>query len=229
MRRLTLALAILAVAVPIAGCAGAEGREAQALLDKSNEAFAAVDTYRLGGRMSMETPFGDVGFEISAAVDQRNEAFSMRMSSADLPGGEMHMVVRGGVFWMRMDGSGWQRLPNPPPGMTGAEQFDLLPYVKDVEVDEGQTVAGEPAVKITGVLDLDSFAEGFMAGIPEGVSVDASFGDTRIVVYVSEATSLPLRMLMDQSMEIVGETTEMQMDLALTGINEPVKIPTPGA
>jgi hypothetical protein len=229
MRRLTLALALLAVAIPTAGCAGAEGREAQALLDKSNEAFASVDTYRMGGRMSMTTPLGDIGFAIRADVDQRNEAMFMTMSSPELPGAEIQMVVRGDLFWMKMAGSGWQRLPDPPVGMTGAKQFDLLPYVKDVEVDEGQTVAGEPAVKITGVLDLDSFAQGFMAGVPDGASVDASFGDTRIVVYLSEATSMPLRMLLDQSMEIEGESMEMQMDLALTNVNEPVRIPSPGA
>jgi hypothetical protein len=228
MRRLTLALAVLAVAVPLPGCAGAEGREAQALLDKADEAFAAVATYRLSGLMTMETPIGDVAFEISADVDQSQEAMFMAMSSPDLPGAQMQMVVRGESFWMSVDGSGWQPVPDPPEGMTGAEQFDLLPHVKDVEVDEGQTVAGEPAVKITGVLDLDSFAEGFMAGVPEGVDVDASFGDTRIVVYLSERTNLPLRMLMDQSMEIEGETMEVHVELAVTNLNEPVEIPEPG-
>lgn len=227
MRRFALAFALLAVAVPAAGCAGAEGRQAQELLERSDQAFAAVDTYRLGGRMSMETPFGEVGFEIQAAVDQRNEAFSMTMSSDDLPGvSGVRMVVRDDVFWMKMN-AGWQRLPAPPTGMTGVEQFDILPYVKDVDVDEGQLVAGEPAVKITGVLDMDSFAQGFMAGIPEGVSVDASWGDTRVVVYLSEASNLPLRMLMDQSMELEGDTMEMHMDLALTNVNQPVKIPRP--
>ena len=89
--------------------------------------------------------------------------------------------------------------------------------------------SGELAVKIMGVLDLDIFAEGFMAGVPEGVDVDASFGDTRIVVFLSERTKLPLRMLVDQSMEIEGETMEMHMELALTNLNEPVDIPNPGA
>ena len=153
----------------------------------------------------------------------------MTMSSPDLPGAHIQMVVRGDSFWMNMDGTGWQPVADPPTGMTGAEQFDLLPHVKDVEVDEGRTVDGEPAVKITGVLDLDSFAEGFMAGVPEGVDVDASFGDTRIVVFLSERTKLPLRMLVDQSMEIEGETMEMHMELALTNLNEPVDIPNPGA
>jgi hypothetical protein len=229
MRRLTLALTLLAAVVSVAGCAGAEGREAQALLDKSNEAFASVATYRMGGLMRMETPIGEIGFEISAEVDQADDAMFMTMSSPDLPGAHMQMIVRGDSFWANMNGSGWQPLPNPPTGMTGAEQFDLLPHVKDVEVDEGRTVAGEPAVKITGVLDLDSFAEGFLAGLPDGADIDASFGDTRIVVFLSEATSLPLRMLMDQSMEIEGETMEVHMELAFTNVNEPVDIPNPGA
>ena len=228
MRRLAFALVLLAVVVPTTGCAGAEGRKAEALLDESNEAFAALATYRLGGLMSMETSFGDIGFEIAADVDQTEEAMFMTMSSPDLPGAHVQMLVRGDSFWMRMDGSGWQPVPNPPAGMTGAEQFDLLPYVKDVEVEEGKTVAGEPAVKITGVLDLDSFVEGFMAGLPEGAEVDASFEDTRIVVYLSERTKLPLRMLLDQSMEVEGETVAMHMELALTNLNEPVDIPNPG-
>jgi hypothetical protein len=230
MRRLLLALVLAAVAVAAAGCVpGEEARKAEALLEESNEAFADLATYRLGGVMSMETPIGAIAFEIAADVDQGAEAMVMTMSSPDLPGANVLMVVRGDSFWMNMGGAGWQPVPDPPPGMAGAEQFDVLPHVKDVEVEEGQTVDGEPAVKITGVLDLDSFAEGFMAGIPEGVDVDASFGDTRIVVYLSERTKLPLRMLMDQSMEIEGETMEVHMDLALSNLNEPVDIPNPGA
>jgi hypothetical protein len=230
MRRIALALVLLAGVVTTVGCAvGAEARKAEALLDESNEAFAAVATYRLGGVMTMETPIGDIGFEIAADVDQTEEAMFMTMSSPDLPGANVQMVVRGDSFWMNLDGFGWQPVPDPPSGMWGAEQFDILPHVKDVQVDEGQTVDGEAAVKITGALDLDSFAEGFMAGIPDGVEVDASFGDTRVVVYLSERTKLPLRMLMDQSMEIEGETMEMHIDLALTNLNEPVDIPAPGA
>ena len=74
MRRLTLVLLLLAVAVATAGCAGAEARKAEALLDESDEAFAALATYRMGGLMSMETPYGDVGFELSADVDQTEQA-----------------------------------------------------------------------------------------------------------------------------------------------------------
>ena len=68
-----------------------------------------------------------------------------------------------------------------------------------------------------------------MAGLPSGADVDASFADTRVVVYLSEATKLPLRMLLDQSMEVQGNELTVSMDLALVDVNEPVEIPSPGA
>ena len=212
-----------------AGCAGPEGRQAQGLLDDAEAAFGELDTYTLGGTMTMETPVGKIAVEMRASVDQQDGAMLMTMSAADLPGfPAMSMVARKDGFWMKGDG-GWQSLPMPPGGMAGAEQFDILPLVKDVEVDEDQTVGGEPAVKITGILDPDSFKAGFMAGLPEGMSVDASFSDTRAVVYLSDETHLPLRMLIDQSMEFEGEKLTVSLDLALVDVNEPVDIPNPGA
>ena len=140
----------------------------------------------------------------------------------------MSVVARPDGFWMQM-GGGWQRMPMPDGWTSGAEQFDVLPLVKDVAVDEGHTIDGEPAVKITGILEPESFRAGFMAGLPADVSVDTSFSDTRVVVYLSEASRLPLRMLIDQSMELDGEDFTVSMDLALVGTNEPVEIPSPGA
>ena len=166
---------------------------------------------------------------MNASVDQQAGAMLMTMRADDLPGFQkMQMVARPDGFWMKTDG-GWQALPLPSGATAGAEQFDILPLVKDVDVDEGQTVGGEAAVKITGILDPGSFQAGFTAGLPEGVSVDASFADTRVVVYLSEASRLPLRMLIDQSVEVEGQELTVRMDLALVNVNEPVKIPNPGA
>lgn len=227
MRRAALLL-LLAVAVVPAGCAGAEGRQAQELLDDAEEAFAALDTYELGGTMTMATPIGEVAVQMHVAVDQTAGAILMTMRSDELPGvSGVSVVGRPDGFWMRA-GGGWQRMPMPDGWTSGAEQFDILPLVKDVDVEEGHTVDGEPAVKITGILAPESFQAGFMAGLPADVSVDASFSDTRVVVYLAEAGRLPLRMLIDQSMEFDGEELTVSMDLALVGVNEPVKIPSPG-
>ena len=163
------------------------------------------------------------------AVDQEAGAMLMTMSADELPGfSEMTMVARPDGFWLKA-GGGWQALPMPAGTAAGAEQFDILPLVKDVDVEEGQTVGGEPAVKITGILDPGSFQAGFMAGLPTDVGVDASFSDTRVVVYLSEASHLPLRMLIDQSMEVEGEELTVSMDLALVDVNEPVEIPNPAS
>jgi hypothetical protein len=228
MRRSLIVLALV-LSLASAGCAGLEGQKAQALLEEAEQAFADVETYRLGGVMTMKTPLGQVSMKMRVAVDQRAGAMSMTMSSDELPGGgEMTMVYRPDGFWVKA-GDAWQPLPLPPGTTAGADQFDILPYVKDVDVEEGRYVDGEQAVKITGVLDPGSFQAGFTAGLPEGVDVDASFADTRVVVYLSEATKLPLRMLIDQSVEIEGQQLTVTMDLALAGVDEPVEIPNPSA
>ena len=227
MRKALLVLALVASVVS-AGCAGPEGRQAQQLLDEAEQAFAELDTYRLGGTMRMTTPVGAVAVKMNVAVDQKAGAMLMTMSSDDLPGAAMTMVARPEGFWLKTEG-GWQPLPMPAGTTTGADQFDILPLVKDVDVDEGQTVGGQAAVKITGVLDAGSFQAGFMAGLPADVGVDASFDDTRVVVYLSESSKLPLRMLIDQSMQVEGEELTLSMDLALVHAGEPVEIPSPGA
>jgi hypothetical protein len=228
MRRAALVLLLLLATVS-AGCAGAEGRQAQELLDEAEQAFAELETYTLGGTMTMETPLGEVAVELNASVDQQEGAMLMTMRADDLPGfPRMSMVARPDGFWMKSEG-GWQALPLPPGTTAGAEQFDILPLVKDVDVDEGHTVGGEAAVKITGILDAGAFQAGFMAGLPDGVSVDASFEDTRVVLFLSEANRLPLRMLLDQSVEVEGEKLTVRMDLALVNVNESVRIPNPGA
>jgi hypothetical protein len=54
-------------------------------------------------------------------------------------------------------------------------------------------------------------------------------GDTRAVIYLSQASRLPLRMLLDLTMTAEGESVTMHLDYAITNVNEPVEIPGPGA
>lgn len=222
MRGAALTL-VLALALVAAGCVGVEGRQAQELLDDAEEAFAELETYELGGTMRVETSVGDVSFEIQAAVDQTAEAMLVVLSSEDVPGFPgVRVVGRPDGVWLEQDG-GWEAIPMP---QGEAEQFDVLPYVKDVDVTEGLTVDGEPATRVAGVLDAESFRAGFTSALPGGV--EASFSDTRVVLYLSEASRLPLRMLLNQSMEIEGEQLDLSMDFRLVGVNEPVEIPSPG-
>ena len=235
MRRVAFAFALVLAAILPLGCAGAEGQRAQELLAQSDEALAGVESFRLAGRMWMETPIGDFTFVLRGGGNSKNGGSSfMTMSSEDMPGFPgMTVVTRGQTAWVNA-GGGWQRSQLPPGAATGVEQFDFTPYVKDVDVEEGHDVGGEPAVKVGGVFDTAGLLEGMfdqLGGVPGGALPDLSehLGDSRVVLYISETSHLPLRTLLDMSMEAEGERIDMHMDFALSGVNEPVKIPGPGS
>ena len=160
--------------------------------------------------------------------------FFMTMKAPELPAfPETTVVVRDNEAWMELNG-GWQAPPMPSGGSTGIGQFDLAPYVKDVELDEDAEVRGEPAVKITGVLDTARLFDGLLgqlgtAGAGAMPDLSDMLGDTRAVIYLSDETTLPLRMLIDLSMEVEGERADMHLDYAITNVNEPVEVPDPGA
>jgi uncharacterized protein YjeT (DUF2065 family) len=235
MRRVALALVLVLAALLPLGCAGSEGQRAQELLAQSDQALAGVKSFRLAGRMWMETPVGDFTFVLRGGGNSRNGGSSfVTMSAEDVPGFPgVTVVTRGQTAWVNV-GGGWQRSELPAGTATGVEQFDFTPYVKDVDVEDGHDVGGEPAVKVSGVFDTAGLVEGVfnqLGSVPGGALPDLSesLGDTRLVIYISETSHLPLRTLLDMSIEAEGERIEMHMDFALSGVNEPVKIPGPGA
>ena len=128
-----------------------------------------------------------------------------------------------------------ERTVAPAGQATGLEQFDFTPYVKDVEVEDGEQVAGEPAVKLTGVLDTSAMVEGMLGqfgplvGGGDMSQMLDGLGDTRVVLYISERGHLPLHTLVDMTIEAGGQSADMHLDFTITGVNEPVKIPQPRA
>jgi hypothetical protein len=133
-------------------------------------------------------------------------------------------------------GQGWRRAPLPPSAAAASSTnpfagFDFTSYVKEVTVDEGMLVDGEPTTKITGVVDTDKLLSGVLAQISgagaSGFDVSKVFGDVRAVAYISDRTHLVRRGLIDFPIDILGEKVELHMDFALDGVNEPVKIPNP--
>lgn len=235
MRRLAI-IAVLAVAslMPLTGCVGAEGRQAQDLLAQTDEAMAQVESFRFAGRLVLETSVGDFALVMRGAATKDDGGASLvTVSSDDVPGfPEVTVLTRGKTAWMKAGGS-WQRVQAPAGEATGVDQFDFVPYIKDVDVDGGQEIGGEHAVKITGVLDTAGLVNGFLGqlgAVPGGALPDlsAGLGDTRVVLYVSETSHLPLRTLVDMSFEQGGESAEMHFDFAITNVDEPVAIPRPG-
>ena len=102
-------------------------------------------------------------------------------------------------------------------------------------LEEGQQVAGEPTVKLTGVLDTSAMVEGMLGqfgplvGGGDMSQMLDGLGDTRVVLYVSERSHLPLHTLVDMTIEAGGQSAVMHLDFTITGVNEPVKIPQPRA
>ena len=235
MRRVAI-LAVLAVTslLPLTGCVGVEGRQAQDILSQTDEAMAQAESFRFAGRLVLETSVGDFTLVMRGAASKEDGGASLvTVSSDDVPGfPEVTVVTRGKDAWMKAGGS-WQRVQAPAGQATGVDQFDFVPYIKDVDVDGGQQVGGEPAVKVTGVLDTAGLVNGFLGqlgAVPGGALPDLSdgLGDTRVVLYVSETSHLPLRTLVDMSFERGGESAEMHFDFAITNVDEPVAIPRPG-
>ncbi len=234
MRKAAL-LVLLVLAVLPLGCAGAEGRQAQELLAQSDRALAEVESFRFAGRLWLETPVGDFTFLMRGGGSQAKGGSSfVTMQAPEVPQfAEVSVVIRGEKAWVKA-GRGWQRLPVPPGPATGVEQLDFTPYVKDVHVEDGAMAGGEPAVKVTGVFDTAGLFQGMLGQLAPasgGALPDfsSSLGDTRVVIYLSEASHLPVRTLVDLTVEAAGEKATMHLDFALTNVNEPVSIPGPGA
>ncbi len=134
---------------------------------------------------------------------------------------------------MGMSGS-WTPMPVPPgQAASAAAQFDFTPYVEDVQVESGPLLDGEPTVKIVGVLDTAAFAQGMLGQLSSLPAADSALmpelsdvlKDTRIVLYMSETTHLPLRGLVDMAMEVEGERLELHLDFSMKGYDKPVRIP----
>jgi hypothetical protein len=157
------------------------------------------------------------------------------LNASDVPGlGAMTIVIRNNVLYVKAGGS-WARVPTPA-NEAAADPlagFDITRYVTDVRVEEGVVVGGEPMDRITGVIDTSAALNGILGtlgGTGASDLGDASeiLGDIRAVLYVSQTTHLPMRTLVDMPMKIAGQTIVMHIDLVITGVNEPVSIPSVG-
>ncbi|MGH3035095.1 MAG: hypothetical protein ACRDON_11175 [Gaiellaceae bacterium] len=238
MRRFALFLTLALSAVALAGCAGADAQRAEELLRLSDQALSEAKSFRFAGRLWLVGPDGQkMTIVMSGGGNAKHGGSSFVNMRADgIPGfPEVSVVTRGGTAWIRAGGA-WTRTRVPEGQAAGLEQFDFSPYVKDVSVQEGLVIDGEPTAKVTGVLDTTELLEGFLSqlgGLPgTGASlpgVSEAFDDTRVVLYISETSYVPKRALIDMAAKAAGERIEMHMDFAITGVNEPVRVPVPSA
>jgi len=233
MRRVLALLLLTATGAVAAGCSGAEAKEAQALLAQSNAAFAEVRSATFTARMSLTGGPQELSMTMSGggyAHGRRTGDFYVLATSDSLGFRDLVLVSRSGRVSMSVDG---HPIGEVPLANTTAENpiqlVDLSQYVKDVDVDDGKLIDGELMTKLTGVIDTAGLAKGALADVTgaggDGLDLSKSLGDTRIVLYLSDATHLPMRGLVDVPMDVAGQKIAMHLDFAYTSYDQKVEFP----
>jgi hypothetical protein len=228
-------LLLAATATVAAGCSGRDAREAQDLLTQSQAAFAnvrsATFTAQLsvtGGPEALELQMAGGGYEKGKHAGD----FYVLVTASNLPFHEVVVVQRSGHASMRVDGASLGEFPLPPRQDDPVDLVDFAQYVKDVRVEKGKLIDGETMTKLTGVIDTKGLVEGSLGSLGgiataggSGFDFSDAFGDTRVVLYLSETTQLPMRGLVDIPMKVAGEKILLRMDFAYTSFNEKVEFP----
>ena len=234
MRRILAFLLLTAVAAVAPGCSGADVEEAQALLVQSNAAFAEVRSATFTARMSLTGGPQELSMTMSGggyAHGKRAGDFYVLATSDSLGFRDLVLVSRSGRVSMSVDGHPVSEVPLPNTTAENPIQLvDFSQYVKDVNVEHGKLIDGEPMTKLTGVIDTAGLAKGALADVTgaggDGLDLSKSLGDTRIVIYLSEATHLPMRGLVDVPMDVAGDKIVMHLDFAYTSYDQKVEFPS---
>lgn len=250
-RRVLNAVAAVAAALSLAGCAvltSGDAAEAERVLEQATAAQEELESVTFGVRVQLALDGQTFNVRLDGGGYLKGEQAGdfVMQASADIPGAPMSefgIVSRRSRLFVALNGV-WEELPLPADAAAqdAALQaqlagFDFSRYVKDVRVERATTFLGEPVTKIVGVIDTAGLVEGLFSQLGDLTFLGASpvptgdlaegLGDTRAVLYVSDATHLVRAALITMELEAEGETVEMRVDYALKSVDEPVEIPTP--
>ena len=230
MRRAVALLFLAALAVAPTGCSGADATEARSLLAQSDAAFAQVKSSRFTGRLTLTGGGEEVVMRMTGGGYVRGKRagdFFMIATAENLPFGELVVTNESGRMSTTLDGTPIPSAPVPPKTENPLKVAEFSRYVKDVKVEHGKPIDGQPMAKIVGVIDTAGLAEGLLGDMAGGSGLDVSeaLGDMRVVLYLSETTHLPMRGLIDVGIEVQGEKLELHFDYAYTGYDKPVEFP----
>jgi len=164
------------------------------------------------------------------AHGRRAGDFYMLATSDSLGFHDLVLVNRSGRVSMSVDGHPVGEVPLPNTTAKNPIQLvDFSQYVKDVGVEHGKLIDGQLMTKLTGVIDTAGLAKGALADVTgaggDGLDLSKSLGDTRIALYLSEATHLPMRGLVDVPMDVAGQKIAMHLDFAYTSYDQRVEFP----
>ena len=233
MRRVFALLILAAFTVVAAGCTGKDAQEAEALLAQSDAALAKVRSATFTLRLSTSGAPQNFSATMSGGgylKGRRGGDFYVLVTAEDLGFRDLVLMQRDGRLTASVDG---QRFTIGAPQAQGnlLETLDFGEYVKDVRVEHGKLIDGEPMTKLKGVIDTAALVEGSLSALGGVGSLGEDFdfsdvlGDTNVVLYVSDVTHLPMRGLLDMHVNAPGEEFDFHVDFAYTSINEPVPFP----
>src|SRR6266498_3926460 len=225
MRRILAFLLLTSVAAVAPGCSGAGAEEAQALLVQSNAAFAEVRSATFTARMSLTGGPRELSMTMSGggfAHGKKAGDFYVLATSDSLGFGDLVLVSRSGRVSMSVDGHPVGEVPLPNTTAENPIQLvDFSQYVKDVNVEHGKLIDGERHRR-----SRQGSARRCHRSRRRRLGLSKSLGDTRIVIYLSEATHLPMRGLVDVPMDVAGDRIVMHLDFAYTSYDQKVEFPS---
>jgi hypothetical protein len=234
MRRAFALLLVVAAAAVAPACSGPDAQEAQQLLAQSDAAFANVESATFTARMTM------TGASQSLTLTMSGGGYSKGKRAGDLyllgtaenvPGfRDLVLIKRGNRVSMSVNGSVVSDVPLPAQSGNPLQVIDFTRYVKQVKVEHGKLIDGEPMTKLSGVIDTAGLVDGAFgdltgAGSGSGIDLSNVLGDTRFALYLSDATHLPMRGLVDVAVKAGDEKLEMHLDFAYTSYNERLDFP----
>ena len=232
MRR-AFALLLLAAAVALApACSGPDAQEAQSLLAQSDAAFAnirsATFTARMtliGGPQNLTLTMNGGGY----AKGRHAGDFYLLATAENLPFKDFVVVKRSGRASMSVDGSVVSDVALPASADNPLQVIDFTDYVKNVRVEHGKLIDGEPMAKVSGVIDTPGLVHGALGDLSgagsDALDLSSALGDTHVVLYFSEATHLPTRGLVDLALKAGDQKIDMHLDFAYTSYDETVEFP----
>ena len=235
MRRALALVVLAACAVAASGCSGPDAQEAEQLLAQADAAFADVRsaTFTLrftasGGPQEVSMTVAGGGY---AKGKHAGDGYAL-ITAENIGFDDLVFVQRDGRVTVSIDGQRLPSVPAPKSERSPIEALHIARYVKDVRVEHGKLIDGEAMTKLSGVIDTASLVEQSLSAFGEvssltggGFDFSDALGDTRVVLYISDVTHLPMRGLVDIPIDADGERFELHLDFAYTSINERVVFP----
>jgi hypothetical protein len=245
-RRLALPLLAALALIPTA-CTG-QGVQAQELLNEAQQANAKLSSESFSARLKVSGEGQSASLVISGGVYLKGEHAGDGVVNVTMEGlatpYTMRIVENGQTGWIELNGQRIQTIPgsarrsSSSAGITDTlAHLDFERYVKDVTVSEHEVLNGESVTKVVGVLDTSAFIQDFGQDASSGSqqlpsqlqglvpTVAKEFGDTRVVLFLSETSYLVESALVDLELHAQGKTVHMELDYGLTGVDKPIEIP----